>query len=196
MTESELIYKFKNGDLEAFKSLYEENFELVLYYITSIVHNKFEADDLTEDLFLNIWEKRESISIKKSFKNYLLSCAHNQTINHLNSKKTQIIKKQQAIDEIEEIFSESEIKDMADNHILVCELRKQIHNAIEELPENCRKIFKLSRTYNYTYSQIAEKMNVSVSTVEKQISAALKKLKSELKDFFPFIIIALTSIFK
>ena len=75
MTETELIYKFKKGDLVAFKSLYENYFELVLYYITGLVHNKPEAEDLTEELFLYVWEKRESITIKKSFKNYLLSCA-------------------------------------------------------------------------------------------------------------------------
>jgi RNA polymerase sigma-70 factor (ECF subfamily) len=195
MTESELIYKFKKGDLEAFKSLYEKYFELVLHYITSLVRNKHESEDLTEELFLYIWEKRESINIKKSFKTYLLSCAHNRTINYFNSKKTQATQKQIPIDEVTEQFSKIEIQNIADSHILVRELRKQIHDAIEDLPLKCRKIFKLSRIYNYKYSQIAEKLGVSVSMVEKQISLALKKLKEELKDYFPLILIVLLIFF-
>ena len=181
MSELEVLIKFKHGDPNAFKILYEKYFELVYYYILSRVNDRLEAEDLTEDLFLHLWEHRKTIVIKKSFKSYVLRTAHNRVINYCNSLGTKMQREQKTVDEEEiKLFSET---DITDNYLLIQELREHIILAVNSLPDKCRKIFKLSRQYSYKYSQIAEKLGISINTVEKQISIALTKLRSELKDF-------------
>ena len=183
MSELEILVRFKQGDPTAFKILYEKYFELVYYYVLSRVNDRLEAEDLAEELFLHLWEHRKTIVIKKSFKNYILRSAHNRTINYFNSPKATEQKRKESIDDELRILSESEYKDITDNYLLTQELREHIVSAVNNLPTKCRRIFKLSRQYNFKYSQIAEKLGVSVNTVEKQISIALAKLRNELKDF-------------
>ncbi len=183
MSELDILLRFKHGDSNAFKVLYERYFEVAYFYVLSHVNDRLDAEDIVEELFLNIWEKRESIVIKKSFKYYLLKSAHNRVINYFKSSKTKIQKEFETLDEEVQLFTEADYKDVSDNYLLTQELREHIVIAVNKLPIKCRRIFKLSRQYNLNYSQIADKLGVSINTVEKQISIALAKLRKELKDF-------------
>lgn len=183
MTEYDILVKFKRGDSRAFKVLYEKYFDLVYYYILSRVNDRLEAEDLAEELFLQLWEQKAKIQIKKSFKSYVLKSAHNRVINYFNSFKTINQKKEESIDINPTIISDLECNSIEHNYLLAQELSEHITEAVNNLPTKCRKIFKLSRQFNYKYSQIAEKLGVSVNTVEKQISIALSKLRNELKEF-------------
>ena len=192
MRESEILTRFAKGEGSAFKHIYEHYFDVVFYYILSLVQNKVEAEDIAEEVFIKLWEKRNTIFVKKTLKSYLLSVAHNTVIDFFSSKKILKEKTSQYADfdyisEAEEII----FKEFSDTYLLAKDLRKEIHNAINNLPSKCRKIFKMSRLYDMKNKEIANKLDVSINTVEKQISIALRKLRETLKEYIPFFIFLL-----
>ncbi len=189
MTETDLLVKFKNGDENAFKELYNRYFDLIYYYVYSLVHDTLDAEDITEEIFIHIWEKRSNIIIRKSFKNYLLSCAHNQSISLLKSKKERFLKGTIHLHEQSEIFTDHDVGEISDMVLITKELQKEISIAIENLPPQCRRIFKLSRYFHHKNREIADELNISINTVEKQISIAMAKLRMELRDFLPGVVL-------
>ncbi len=193
MLESEVIIKFSKGDRNAFKYIYEHYFDIVFYYILSMTHNRVEAEDLAEDVFIKLWEKRAKISVKKSFRNYILSTSHNIVIDFFSSKRNLIDRASQPsnlnyINEAEEVL----FKEFSDTFLLTQDLRKEIHKAINNLPNKCRKIFKMSRLYDMKNTEIANKLNISINTVEKQISIALRRLREALNEYIPLFFLLLS----
>lgn len=193
MRESDILSRFSKGEGSAFKHIYEHYFDIVFYYILSLVHNKVEAEDLAEDVFIKLWEKRKTIRVKKSLKNYLLSTAHNIVIDFFSSKKIMQEKTDQHpevayINETEELI----FKEFSDTYLIAKDLRKEIHKAINNLPNKCRRIFKMSRLYDMKNIEIAKKLDISINTVEKQISIALRRLREVLSEYIPFFLFLLS----
>ncbi len=146
------------------------------------------AKEIVQDSFINLWEKRQSIDISKSVKSYLTTSIRNKCLNYLRDTKkfnTDIILSDVLFQEVN--FEQSD-------KLIEKELSNRINNAIDKLPEKCKEIFVLNRFENLKYKEIAVKFNISIKTVETQISKALKHLREKLKDYLVFII-ALLEIF-
>ncbi len=155
--------------------IFRTHYKDLLNYAYTFTGNIHFAEEIVQEVFLSVWEQRNKIEIDRSLKNYLMGAVKNKSIN----LKTRYINKYKQFENIEEynITASQEIK--YDEN----EFNFQIRESIKMLPQQCRTIFLLSRFTSLTYPEIAKHLDISVKTVETQISLALKKLKHSIFEF-------------
>ena len=172
--EAVLFKKIKKGDEKAFEKLFHCYYSHLCLFAEHYVRNRAEAEEIVQDTFVSIWEKKEKISITTSVKN---SC-----LNYI--KHTQI-KNQHA----EKILSEANGDEQDDARLIEPELLPIIEECINSLPEKRREVFRLSREEGLKYREIAKKLNISVKTVETHMGLAIKTLRDKLKQFTSLILL-------
>jgi RNA polymerase sigma-70 factor (ECF subfamily) len=180
--ESDLIEKIKKGDEKAFETLFHSYYGFLCLYATKILKNDSAAEEIVQDFFVKFWEKREHISIETSIKNYLFRSIKNHSINYIKHNKTKLRYTQKVISESEDNYSD-------DNNFPETELIDKIEESISSLPEKRKEIFRLSRQDGLKYHEIAKKLNISIKTVETQMSLAIKTLRDKLKNYSSFFTI-------
>lgn len=173
--ELKLFEKIKQGDEKAFGTIFHHFYPLLCTIASGITGNDYIAEEIVQDLFVKLWEKKKSILIDTSLKNYLIRAVKNQCLNYLEHKKVQ----QRLIDDF---ISGNKSEEIDDFTFIDDELLKKIEESISSLPDKRRKIFRLSREEGKKYNEIAAEMKISPKTVEAQIGLALKTLRSNLKD--------------
>lgn len=147
-----------------------------------LVRDQDSAKDIVHIIFINLWDKRDTISLDQPLRSYLYTSVHNRCLNHLRDRSRFIDDDARDIDFL---YDHSE---QADSIIEQSETESRINDAINKLPEKCGQIFKLSRFEEKKYSEIASELDISVKTVEAQISKALRILREDLKDYLFLII--------
>jgi len=146
----------------------------------TLLKEREEAEEIVQEVFVKIWERRHSIDVKSSLRNYLYSAVRNACFNHL---KHQSVERNYA----NEKKNEPDEHNMVEENLIGSELGILIHQVIEQLPEKRREIFELSRFEGLKYNEIAERLNISIKTVEAQMGQALKYLKSHLRDYLVWV---------
>lgn len=141
-----------------------------------------DAENIVQDVFVLLWEKREVLDIQVSLLSYLFSLVKNRCLDFLRHQTVAEEYKQELS------FKLSAIEILNNSFISDDNIEKIVSDALSKLPERCREIFLKSRLEGKKYKEIAEEMNISVNTVENQISIALKKLRIELKDYLPLLL--------
>jgi RNA polymerase sigma-70 factor, ECF subfamily len=141
------------------------------------------AKDLVQEVFFSLWQKKESIDLSKSVKSYLTSAVRNKCLNYIRDHKKFSV----TILESEDQYISSPYKQH--DNLIEEELRNKINSSIEELPERCREVFMLSRYERLKYQEIADKLNISVKTVETQMSKALQHFRIRLAEFLMILLI-------
>ena len=145
--------------------------------------DKVLAEEMVGDTFLALWEKRESLQVNTSVKNYLIKSTQNTCLQYIRKKKLET----QGIDDDVEWKHIPWGNDYPLGQLFEKELTDMIDKATAALPPQCRKIFLLSRVEEMSYSQIAEILQISENTVKTQIKTALLRLRNALKDYLPMI---------
>lgn len=135
------------------------------------------AKEITQEAFISLWEKRESIDLSKPVKTYLSTTVRNKCLNWLRDNK----KFNKGILDIEGLLSDKTY--VQPDRLVEGEIRDRIRKAIDELPEKCREIFILNRQENLKYQEIATRLELSVKTVETQMSKALQHMRNRLSEF-------------
>lgn len=164
-----------------FEELFKNHYQELCAYANHIIHDLEEAEEVVQSLFVKLWENRNTTSIQKSIRVYLFSATKNACYNqqkHLKIKETYKTHNQREIDALSA---------RSDNDYEASELDETIQSAINKLPEGRRRIFILSRYEGLKYKEIAEKLTISVKTVENQMSSAIKALKLDLAEYISFI---------
>jgi len=175
----EFFHKISGGDEKAFEKLFRAFYPSLCLFASGILNNKESAEETVQETFLKIWENRLSLHINSSVKNYLFTAVRNRCLNQLQHEK---IKNLHARRLMEETSPEIDYSD----HFLDPDLARIIGESILSLPEKRREIFRLNREDGLKYKDIAEKLNISLKTVETQMGLALRTLREKLKDFiFP-----------
>ena len=177
---------------------YQHDFELVFkhyysrlcHYACKFINEDFVAEDIVQEIFSNLWEKQLDLGSEPILKAYLFRSVHNRCINYLYYKKItdkhhEIIHDKLALMELEYYNSEHGTAKS------LFEMEIKIEEVISRLPNQCRKVFELSRQKCLKNREIAIELNISVSVVEKHISKALRILRNALKDYLIFLIIFL-----
>ena len=137
-----------------------------------------EAKGLVHEAFIALWEKFESLPPDANFSSYLYTTVRNKSLNYKRDKKKQVM-----IEHVpEHVLSEE------NDHLVAKELELEIEMAIQSLPEKCRMVFELNRMEGLKYLQIAEKMAISVKTVEAHMSKALSVLRERLGEFLSILL--------
>jgi RNA polymerase sigma-70 factor (ECF subfamily) len=180
--EQQMIRLLKEGDGRAYQYLYDRYYTLLCAIAYEYMTDRFLSENLVDELIFHLWEKRETIEITTSLRSYLIRAIRNRCINALHRERREIAFSAMNVDEYETILS-PESGDYPLAVLLESELEDKISQAIENLPPDYRRIFKMSRFENKPYGQIAEEVGISVSTVKYYIKNALLRLKDELQAY-------------
>lgn len=172
-TEAELISNVKAGMTSAFDTLFGIYSHKIYYFAFSILKSKEDAEDAVQHTFFKIWEKRESINDNLVFKSFLFTIAYNTSIDILRIR----LKEK---DHRENILVHATSNYNLEDRLEFGDLLARVNQIAEKLPPRKREIYQLSRVHNLTYSEIAEKLNISVKTVENGIGYSLKYIKTHL----------------
>lgn len=164
------------------ESLFRDHYSRLCNYANILLSDKDESEEVVQQLFVQVWEKKESMEITSSLQAYLFRSLRNSCLNKIKHNK---VRRNYA----EEVISLSKDSEPASHITYQSELQEQIAMAINGLPEQCRLIFKLSRFENLKYAEIAEQLNISVKTVENQMGKALRVMRERLKDYLILVII-------
>lgn len=164
----------KKDDFIAFDSLFRKYSESIYSFVLSITRESYAAEEITQLVFLKVWEKRSKINEHLSFKSFLFSVTYNETISWLRKEKVNQRKVNDFIQGTE--FTTNETV----NTIEFRNLEITANQYISAMPEKRREIFLLSRNQGFTNKEIANKLDISVKTVENQMTSALKYLREKL----------------
>lgn len=179
--EQYLLEQIQGGNHAAYEQVFRSYYERLCNYAHQLMQDQDEAEEMVQEVFVKIWDKRENLVVNFSLKSYLYKAVYNTCLNRLKQMKNS---KASMVENLPQSISDN-------GNIMIRELEKNIGQAIEKLPEQCRIIFKLSRFEELKYAEIAEHLNLSVKTVENQMGKALRVLRQELKDYLPFLLVIL-----
>jgi RNA polymerase sigma-70 factor (ECF subfamily) len=170
MTIEKRLRPASGMDKNAFEELFREYFPPLMSFARKILLDEDDAREVVHNVFINLWEKREKIDLSTSLKSYLFTSVHNRSLNVIRDRK------KFSSEEVPETAGEWDVSAQIES----MELEEKINNAIKSLPEKCRQIFELNRFDGMKYSEIGLQLNISVKTVENQMSKALKILRDKL----------------
>lgn len=189
-----LVKQIKNGDKNAFESIFKHYYSHLCAYANKFVQDIDESEEIVQEVFFQIWQKRENLDIKSAFKSYLFRAVRNSCLNNIKHKNIQIKHQDYTLHNNE--GNQTEFEDKLETN----ELEERIRIAIDKLPTERKKIFLMIRFEELKYKEVAEKLSISTKTIENQMGKALKFMREELKDYLPvFILIAfetITNLFK
>jgi RNA polymerase sigma-70 factor (ECF subfamily) len=188
MDESQLIKSIQNGDQQAFRWLVENYQKMVVNTCLGIVHNRDDAEDLAQDVFLEVFRSSGNFRGDSRISTWLYRIAINRSLNFVRNHK-----RRKFFQSLEETFTggryrNSEISelhsDQADGAIVAQQRAGILYKAIDQLPENQRVAFTLNKYEDLSYQEIAEVMEMSLSSVESLIHRAKKNLQKQLYDCY------------
>ena len=169
--------------------LFKSNFKDLCYVAVQYVKDSEIAKDIVQEVFFGLWQKKENIDLSKSVRSYLTSAVRNKCLNSIRDHK----KFSDTIFESEYHYFKTNYK--PSDRLIEEELKKKITSSIDELPEKCREVFLLSRYENLKYLEIADRLHISVKTVETQMSKALQHLRIRLAEYIViFLLLVIRSV--
>lgn len=168
-----LFAEIRNGNEEAFNKTFDLYYSRLCFYADQILHDFDLSRSIVQQIFVDLWIKRDRL-IVTSLQAYLYNSTRNASLDVLKHKKVE--SRYLSSLEQNESFVETDLMEEA-------ELADRINRSIQKLPEKCREIFLLCRFEGLKYAEVADRLNISVKTVEMQISIALKRLRSDLSDY-------------
>ena len=173
----EFVKCLERGEREAFQRLFEMYHKALCFFATRIVLDSLEAEDIVQDVFLALWERREEVDFDRPLLPLLFVAVKNRAIDLLRSKKWR--GGESGLDELD-VCIRTLVADHIEEEFQLSQLSEEIDCCISGLSEQCRRVFLLSRTTGLKNREIAERLNISVKTVEKHIGAALSQLRLRL----------------
>lgn len=171
--EKDLLARLKNADEKAFTQIFEMNVKKVYQFVLSYIKEKTEAEDITQNVFIKIWEKKLLINIDKSFEGFIFTIAYRLVIDYFRKNSAHLHSTTIMGLAEESIASQVNSDDLLKRHCLESLYEK----ALKSLPARRKEIFLLSRHNGLSNKQIAEQLGLSIKTVENQMTAALSSLK-------------------
>ena len=168
-------------DEKSFELIFKTYFSNLTIFARKFVYDLDTAKEIVHNVFFNLWEKRNEVDTGRSLKTYLFSSVYNRSLNYLRDNKKFIQ------GDISEVYTRV-VNEEVTSGIEQAELEQRISEALKKLPEKCREIFTLNRFDDLKYKEIAGKLNISIKTVEAQMSKALRIMRDELNEYLPAIL--------
>jgi RNA polymerase sigma-70 factor (ECF subfamily) len=173
-----LTDRLRRGDEAAFDAIFRAWYPSLVRASESLVRSRAVAEEVVQEVMLELWKRRESLDPNTSAQAYLFQSTRNRSLNYLRHERVER--------EAEPQIARSEAVDApADSLMVEEEMQVALRRAIEGLPERCREVFVLSRTHGLKYSEIAQTLGISVKTVEAQMGKALRVMREELAPWLP-----------
>lgn len=168
--ETTLLKALREGDEKAFEKIYLNYYKRTLYFITGLVKSENDAEELTQEVFIKLWINRNTIDPERSVHSYMYTIARNAAFNFLKHK---LVEKNY----ISEYTVQNTETETSEEILFAKEIALLIEMSVEKMPEQQRKIYKMSRKEGLSNEEIATRLQISKKTVENQLSLALGELK-------------------
>jgi RNA polymerase sigma-70 factor (family 1) len=177
LTEIQLLVALKLGDRIAFEKIYQNYSPRIFLNVLKMVKSVDDAQEILQDVFIKVWEKRELIDPEQSFKSYLFQISRFTVYNFI--RKTNLDRRLKAYLS----FENSELYTHIEEHIAYKESDQFILNAIEYLPPQRKQIYKLCKVEGKSYAEVARQLGISSSTINDHIVKATKYLRERHSSF-------------
>ena len=177
LSEKKILKRIKEGHINEFETLFKEYYERLCAFGIKYVKNIEQVEEVVQDTFYNIWKNRKTLNIKTSLKSYLYTAVRNNCLQVLRTRSLDI-----KYENYYKSHYTNESISPADE-LNAKELSNVINKALNSLPERCKVIFKMSRYEGLKYHEIAEKLAISIKTVEANMGKALKHFRMHLKEY-------------
>jgi len=173
-----IFSRMADGDQHALRFFFDKYYNSLCNYVNLYIHDQVVAEDIVQEIFIYLWEKRGNISIDTSVKSYLFRASRNKYLNYLRDEKNHHTIKLE-VNSATETFVKPE-----ESFIDSGELEVIIDSVVAKLPPRCREVYMLHKNDDLSYKEIASRMNISEKTVENQMTIALKRLKEQLAPYY------------
>ena len=174
--DNEIIGRIRQGDIKQFEALFRSSYASLVKYAKTLIKDHDTAEEIVQELFFRLWQNKEKIQIVSSLNGYLFRSVHNRCLHYIEHLKV-VERHEQEIS-----FEHSSGAESPAEVLQYKELQAKIARTIEKLPERCGQIFCMNRFEGLKYSEIAEKLSVSVKTVEANMGKALKEFRKALAE--------------
>ncbi|HLY68449.1 MAG TPA: RNA polymerase sigma-70 factor [Puia sp.] len=174
----------KQGNEQAFEKVFTAYYPALHAYAFTIVADMPVSDEMVQNVFLKLWAKRDKLEILTSLKAYLYKSIYNECMDYLKNREYKNRYKAHALHNNKNLVSAED----AGGRVAMNELEKKLQNALNDLPDECRTVFQLSRFEGLKYQEIATHLGLSVKTVEAQMGKALRRLRLSLAEFISILI--------
>ena len=188
LSEQLLLTQCCEGDTAAFQELYSRYKEFVFNVVYARLTSKEDARDVTQDIFIMLWTERKQLGNINDFKLYLYVISRNQVVSAYRKKNTRIKGENYLIGKIEQMTHSAE------EHRLARELTDKIDQLVVQLPETMRSCYNLSKNEGKKNGEIANILNISEKTVRNNVSEALKRLRLNLRNNHPELLILIATL--
>ena len=165
-------------DEQKFENIFKAYFSALMAFSRKILGDEDAAREVVHQVFINLWERRHEIDLSKPLKSYLFTAVNNRSLNVIRDRKK--FSSEPVPEHVEEWDLSTQLESM--------ELEERIRQTISTLPQRCRAIFELNRFDGMSYTEIAKKLDISVKTVENQMSKALKILREQLAKYLSLLL--------
>jgi RNA polymerase sigma-19 factor, ECF subfamily len=172
--DTDIIGRIRKGDAGEFESLFRSSYVSLVRYAKTLIKDHDNAEEIVQDLFFRIWQDREKLNIESSLNGYLFRSVHNRCLHFI--EHTRVVERHAE----EMSYGQTESQENPSDILNYKELQEKVARILEKLPERCGKIFTMSRFEGLKYAEIAERLSVSIKTVEANMGRALKEFRKEL----------------
>lgn len=189
--ESETFKSFTKGEQAAFTYFYNKYFRRITSFSEQFIYDKDEAENLTQEAFINLWQNRENIDSINGIQSFLYTYAKSKCLNFIRHNKVKDKFKNDLLNHKERELDIEILNSIQFDTLELTELERIINESINDLPPKTREVFIKKRFENKKNAEIAEEMQVTLKAVEAHMTKALKILKTKLSDylFLVFILI-------
>jgi RNA polymerase sigma-70 factor (family 1) len=183
-----LLQELKQGKESAFNTLYHMHSKQILSNIRKLVKNNEVSKELLQDLYLKVWERRDTIDVEKSFKSFLYTIAKHMVYNHLQRISLDKKARESLLQNAVESYSHTE------EELDFRETNKLFRRAVETLPAQCRQVFTLSKLEGKTHLEISSELGISIKTVNNHMVKANKEVRAYLLRYGDEAVMLLVSL--
>ncbi|MFS2185585.1 RNA polymerase sigma factor [Mucilaginibacter sp. Mucisp84] len=177
-SDQELLSLMREGKETAFRLIYDRYWDRLYIIARKRLNDAMEAEEVVQDIFCNLWRRRNSLNLVKGFDNYFSIAVKYEVINRM-------AKMARAADYLKEAASGlSELDEGTIQLLDYHQLQERLKLTLAKLPEKCRLVFVLQQEQGYTQKQIAEELNISEKTVEAHLSKARKTLRGSFGNLY------------
>jgi len=175
-TDLELLERVQKGDEKSFELLFRTYYNSLCLFAHKILKDKEIAEEIVQDIYYYVWEKRETLELTTSVKSYLFKSVYNNSLKYIRHQK--IVKNYES-----KVGNEGQPFELQDNHAEIGEIIHIIKFTLDQVPDRTREIFELNRNEGLKYHEISDKLGISIKTVEAHMSSILKLFRENLKDY-------------
>ena len=174
LEHNRIVQEIREGNEKSFRQVFHAYYEGLCQYAFTLIKDMDDAEDVVQSMFLKIWEKRQTLIITRTIKAYLYKAVYHQCLNHFDHRSVRVkFQERKAVEHVPEVQHPE---------VFPNELEERIVAAINSLPKQCRTIFMMSRYQEMKYVEIAKELDISVNTIENQISKALRMLRERINN--------------